>query len=247
MTRSVSHVLLAAACAAALFAPVSSCSGGDSSPRPLTGGEGVHERVTLRAADGSSSVAREPVLVGDFTPPRELEPWQAEAGSTGIRDIQLTKGAEPTKLLVLRGEGKKRVLVPGTYDPRAFNRIAVVVVCDKREDVQVICRNKGRNLVHSEALSAESSREPVVLIFDLPTLRRVKEPFDEILITFAGKAKFSGIERIVLLDRPLESFLPTPESPELVQMRPELVELRRGVALASDRPLVAELDAQEGT
>lgn len=247
MTRMLRQVLLAAAGGVALLAPGCSCSGGGPAPRPLTSGDGVLERLVLRPENQGAPISHEPVVVSEFTPPRELEPWQAEAKSMGVRDVQLAEGTEPTKLLVLRGEGKKRVLIPGTYDPRAFNRVAVAVVCDKREDVQVICRNKGRNLVFSEALSAEASREPVLLVFDLPTIRRLKQPFDEILVTFAGKAKFSAIEKVALLERPLDSFLPTPEGgPDLVQMRPDLVELRRGVGLASDRPLVAEVNAQVG-
>ncbi len=248
MTRTARQVVLAVACGAALLVPGCSCSGRDSSPRPLSDGEPVLEHITLRAAEPRAQPALEPVIVGEFTPPLELEPWQAEANHKAVRLVQLPGVAEPVKLLILKGEGRKRVLVPGTYDPRAFNRIALRVVCDRREDVQIICRNKGRNLVFSDSLSVEGSRDPVMLVFDLPTLRRLRQPFDEILVTFAGKARLAAIEKIALLHRPLESFLPAAGgAPELVQIRPDRVELRRGVALSSDRPLVGEVRAQTGT
>ncbi|MFT5151295.1 MAG: arylsulfatase [Planctomycetota bacterium] len=232
-----------------------SCSDSDSNPPPAQVDQPILKRVELQLAE-----TRE---LTPFTLHKHIPPpadWVREEKTGGwevdiqVKQAGVTKMFEENKesvyALIVSGKTQKTISVHGDFDPRKFNLIMLRLIGGKSQNVQVRCFRGGKPLVSSETFSVPDSidKKPVGMEFSLPGLQRIEDNFDEIRIRCLSSEGSIALFQVDLAHQAFARYLPLPEDgPALAEIGTGLRELRRGVGLSSEAPLVAEFDVREGS
>lgn len=201
--------------------------------------EAVVERLPL--APARERPTEKPSLHRQLLPPDDVEPWEVEAKKAFVAEDP----ASGKRGLILHGRDEaKQILIPGDFDPRKFNQVVLQLSVPARDTVTILCRREGRPLKASLATTVEASEHPEPVVIDLPQLRQLRDPFDQLLIQIKGDAGPTFLGAVDLIWKPEAEFLPPYDGEGgLVEVDGEL---RRGFGLSSEYPLTAEFEAITG-
>lgn len=229
--------------ALSLFA--ASCSSGDD-PAPrgaVQMGDAVHIPLELQAQNPRADEAEVENVVR-LVPKRGIEPWQTVARKARFqKETWLKEKGGPAKPALILDDAKnpKQVSIPIEARPCSdFNQVTLVARVFKRDNVQVFLKNKGRAVAVSEAISVAAG-EATAVTYRFPDLRRNAGVIDEVLVRVDGVSGAFVFFEAILQDRPIATFLPTGQ-PDVVSIRPDTEDARRGVGVSTENPLVAETE-----
>lgn len=235
------------------------CSDGDAPrPAPAAAWAGSSERLELIAI--SKRPQDEPRVVRRLFPPPAIEPWRAEAervlhsdvragpGEAEVPGYRANDGSPTVPALVVGGPKgvARRVVVPLDVAARTYDQVFLRVTSPEREDAGVALLRAGRELLRAGPIAFHGSKTPRVVAFDLPGARALAEEPDQLAIELAGRAEGALVVEVALGWRSPSGFLPAPGAPELVALRADALDLRRGVGLSSRAPLAADFDVPAG-
>lgn len=150
-------------------------------------------------------------------------PGQAEA-----------KKFEGERVLRLTGRGERRLVIPGSYEPRAFNQLLLTGIFPGPVGIQVRLEGGEQEPYESQerVTSANKAREQLML-FDLDRLFLRKSAFERLVIVIkGGPVNAMQLHDLELVHRPSSAALPGPEQPhELIDVGGEA---RTGFAIGDD-------------
>ncbi|MFT5050768.1 MAG: arylsulfatase A-like enzyme [Chlamydiales bacterium] len=246
-SRSVSPSLLLLALGLASLWPTSSCAPAEQPQGVVHMGDALHVPLQLTRQNTPTDAELRPTIVEHLTPTAEIEPWQVLCKQTQFHPrLPLSRGADAKKEPGLRLDDQepKQISIPVSIPATSINEIVVLLRTFNRETVQVFLKREGRPVAVSDAVSVASATR--ALTFSFPKLRQLEGDIDEILIRVDSLTKTMLLFGVIAQHRPISTFLPGPEA-DLVAIRSNLDDARRGVGLTSENPLVGEIDAQPNT
>ncbi|TDJ66873.1 MAG: hypothetical protein E2O39_15705 [Planctomycetota bacterium] len=174
-----------------------------------------------------------------MTVPEGLAPWQLSTA-----DYQIRPAGDGEFSLFVGSGGFHRIIIPGPFDPARFTQIAVRGIFRANYRIRVALDAEGSKPLSPPGMASLNRRDEQVVHFELPQLRRRRKPIDRIRVEIEGLARGFEIHSVELLHVPLELELPDPVG------EPALIDVggisQRGVGIATERPLVTELDVQPG-
>lgn len=239
------------------------CGGQDepASEAPGTEVEAKLEHLELRLVDANAvSEAPGSSVVEKLLPPAEGKPWVGD-GSRVLRALvpageaerelpeYVVSGetAQAPAFIVLQDAGKPRELrIPGSFDPQAFNQLVLRLAVPQEEEVTVSFSSGGEERARSQPLSVAGAPLPQLVVFDLPVLRSVEGPLDQLRIEAAGHTQGIMVLEVVLASSPLESFLSSASSPAtLIDLGGTEFDKRLGVGLFTGSPAEVVFDAPD--
>jgi arylsulfatase A-like enzyme len=179
--------------------------------------------------------------------PNKETSWQIEGCVPFVREIptahQTQDSSITERVIALPGKESKSIRVPGRFLGTTFNVVALRVSVFAEETIFVQFLQNGKPVIGSSAVTVRGSRDPQVLLFDLPESRLNVTPFDELLVRVDGHGGIIAFHNIDLLARPISAWLPNPdEERDLIAVGGDL---RRGVGFSSYRGLKGEFEAPE--
>ena len=159
--------------------------------------------------------------------PEDLREWKILNGDFRVEELG---GSRRLKI----GTGDQRSLsIPGSFDPRAFQRVRVYVTGDGTR-VQCAFGRGGKVAAKAGARSLGVGRVEDWVDFDFPKRPNPGQSYDELLLGFQGRSAcvVTGVE---LRHEPSWSPMPSPfEPPQLVSIEGER---RSAWALTTDLPM----------
>lgn len=210
------------------------CNGGGSEA-PLADGFPL---VRLELEPAVEAPVRELQIAHRWVVTRDLDPG-VEVLTPHDHAVNPRGGPTDSKelMLLMRGEGHKRVTIPGPFEPSSFNTVAARILVFSSEAVKVVLRRDGEDVMTSAAQVVAGSVDFQQVFFELPRVRNQVRAFDQLAIDFEGRTKPVAVSRIDLIQRPLESWLPPCDRPAPVDIE---LESRMAVGISSVTPLEAE-------
>lgn len=187
-------------------------------------------------------------LVERLLPPAEsadlaASPWSAETdGEVKLGPMPSDDGAGMASLQVF-GDGDKRVIVRGSFDPTAFNSVDVLLFVRARAPVTVAFRRDGAEVARSEVVWAPGGDVPHPLTAHLGDNRLQADPYDELVLEVGREGGPIFLGSLDLHWQDYAAWLPLPGEADLVHIGEEY---REAVGLASTRPLRATLPDLDG-
>lgn len=195
--------------------------------------------LRLEAA-GPVEARRQAQIVARLSVPPQIDPWQVRAARAQAQPAP--GGGAPA--LYLHGQGEKSVLLPGRFEPRAFDQIAVELYAKRHSWLTLSLMRAGEPVLRARPLEIWSSDDRQRLVAKLPLNALEEEPFDAIELAFdrhAGPLCIVGLE---LLSLPLRSWLPPAGGPP---QRADLCGDSRAAMLMDERTgLVGRFEAEKG-
>jgi arylsulfatase A-like enzyme len=134
--------------------------------------------------------------------------------------------------LVINFEVQSKLIIPGPFDGRAFNAVAVEIEYDQQREFVLEFISRGdlssvSGLAHSDAVAGRQ-----VLHFSLPSLYTPPEQIGRLRLRCTSTVKDLRLLSVDLLRKPLSQRLPIPESgPELIRIGSED---RQGVGMDTE-------------
>ena len=172
--------------------------------------------------------------------------WRVEGAEyTLVHETRPSRGG-PWHGLAVKGPRQSRVIVPGPFDPRTFNRLAVTLVQSRWAELQILLYRDGGVISRTPNLRVEGigDGKPHTLVLDLPDTLNLEGPLDAIGIGHINRGRRPVYVSFALLWTPLEHVLShNPGEPTLLAMDDEF---RSAVVLSSARPLRAHFVAPPG-
>lgn len=173
-----------------------------------------------------------PVVVREITVPRDLPDWKFE-GTANVGVLQ--RPLKNFRTLRLAGEERLRVTIPGQFMARGFNQVAVTLKVEQQRSLAVDFLRDGTMLRRSHLLPAMPTRDPLTLVFDLPSMQRERAVFDALSIWFPAQGGYVDLISVALVNKPHHQWLPDPAgAPAPVAIDGEW---RPAVGLSNARPL----------
>jgi arylsulfatase A-like enzyme len=199
--------------------------------------------LTLTAANPQSSAP-------EIQRYRRLRPgpdsdWTVKNGESELVPLAGDDPLAPQYALVLDSTEGPGLLIPGPFDGRAFNSVAVEVELQAEREFSLELISAGnlssvRGLAESKAVAGRQW-----LRFVLPALYSPSPNVSRLRLWCFGKTNDLVVHSVDLLLEPLELRLPGPASgPDLILVRGER---RRGVGLAAQHGLRSACDAEAGS
>ena len=170
-----------------------------------------------------------------FRATRELEGVDVLAKNYKVQPRDVGENRE--LMLLLRGNGEKKIDIAGEFDPASFNRVIVRFLAFTQEAIQIVFLRDGKEVRRSNTQVTSSSPDPQSLVFEMPETRNIALPFDQIRVLVEGLSKPSALFSIDLIKRPMSAWLPAPEAPASVEIG---IESRTAMGLSSEHPLITE-------
>jgi arylsulfatase A-like enzyme len=196
-----------------------------------------------RGSAGTPALARPPLqrvtprerrtlaLVERLQPPAELAGWTVDAA-----EPRLVERAGERRLVLAAG-GRSVITIPRRVDPEEVNQVVVRGEFRKLHAVGLrLVRDDGRAVKLKPMAAARRAGEQSVL-FDLTGMRQAQKAFDALEVSLDGPAPGVELLSIDLLNKPIEHYLPDPESGGGVASI--LTESRHAVGLLRGDPLEA--------
>ena len=199
-------------------------------------------RVTLEPLDlRAAPDAKSPGVISRYMRvlPGPDENWRTTK-ATGIVieredggwDYELSKGDRAT------------LIIPGPFDSSAFNRVAVELTITRDASFVLSASVKSGRRFTSPRVSCEASDEPQVLHFDLGAATGSGDKIRSLALTARGKTGLFQVHSVDLLFQPPTLYLPNSESgPGQISVNGVY---RTGIAVASQRAIVASCEVQSG-
>jgi len=213
---------------------LAACGGGskDTSTQP--------RRLELRPVQGTLTPG--PTAVRTVAA-AEHGSWVIDAARSEVGTVSSGAGLN-VECLFLDGL-PRRVWIPIQAGER-FNEVRVSVFAPTSERVVVYARRGDETLARSMERQAQRSRTPSTLSFTLPTLPAHGD-IEHLVIDLLGGTTRPGIVSVELIQRPTASFYPDPAGGSTALTLDESsFETRTGYALTARRPLVVDIDIEEG-
>lgn len=163
-------------------------------------------------------------------PERELALWTAADGSERVG-------------LHLAGGGEHVITIPGAYDARTFDAVAVHVATTTRFRASAELRSRNaRGAVKVTKPVWDRGAKSTRILFDVRAA--AGRTFDELVLRVTGEPTDWTLLAVELLERPAERWLPLAgDEWGLIRIGRDA---RRGVGLSNRAPLVAETSVPEG-
>ncbi|MFT4538855.1 MAG: arylsulfatase A-like enzyme [Planctomycetota bacterium] len=162
--------------------------------------------------------------------PEDLAEWSVTANEHEVRD--LTDMPEPREL-ALRGPGKRKIEIPGPFDPRTFNRLVLQVGSLKPDMVTVAFKRDDRPALNPLPVIVSKGAR-VELGFDLEDMGASKAPFDSLIIRFTGKVPENRLLSVDLVERQVAACLPCAGEYDWISLG---TDARPATMLFSEQPL----------
>ena len=223
-------------------APLAGCGSGEGRPTDDGSGPAVQRLaltpVTPRAPRATRTVQH--FEVGEELPAG----WTVEGGEFSlVRETRSSRG-EPWQGLRVVAPKEGRVIVPGPFDPRTFNRAAITLVQRSKVDLYVLLYLDGRVVSRTPRVRIEGTGDPQTVVIDLPDTLRRDGPVDAVGFVHRPLGKPPTFLSFALLWTPLEDLLPDPA----LGPAPVVVgdEIRAALGLSSASALEARFSAPRG-
>jgi arylsulfatase A-like enzyme len=239
---------LRAPLAAALLLALAAC--GDERP-PAGPGPGHLQRLTLVPDAALPETASQ--VVARHVPLKDSESWTGETQGRAIftrtppdDDPQHRAAEHRIPAFAVEGAGPKSISLLGDFDPTGFNAALVHIdaMGAQPEYARLVARRAGRALVSTEWVEVASKPVgPTPIPFELPGLRKLADPFDELRVELKGEVSLTAVTGIDLVLHPVRLFVPGGGSAEALMVLGE--EARGGWALSSQAPLSALVEVEE--
>ncbi len=208
-------------------------------------GGGVRSRLQtlVLQAVGEGSENREPRRYRRLYPEPDT-PWVKRGASASYEPGPTTLDGGESKRLVLRGADEALLRIPGDFDSRAFNGVALQLSVRQPVALVLAFVQNRQELPFTVLVSPEAREGPQVLRFACPELATVEGPIQMITLRTRGRAGELTIDWLDLFWQAPESLLPSASSgAELVRMGGDA---RRGVGLVPGQPLEARVENPTG-
>ena len=203
-------------------------------------------RLPLRLAADAASIAA-PALYASHDLLAERAQWNIEAPEVTDALPPGATGNESRRLLQLhatRTDQLVRLTLPGPLDVERFDSVELMVAFNGHGAVRVELGRQGEMVAQTDAVMLRSGKDPAHVAVTLPRELLAAGPFDALALRFDGDARTIGVRHVDLVDRSPAALLPdAAHEPELIKLGDEA---RRGVGLATGRPVQADFDVPAG-
>jgi len=192
--------------------------------------------VTLTAEGGQRSAPAR--VARSIEVPADVSAWRVDAPRSrvvGLERFGLERG------LYLLGEEPRELAIPGPFDPREFNQVALTLLVQYRTSCSLRLARAGAEPVSSGSIPLFSSPEPQAAVAGFAHNALRAEPFDELVLAFPRDAGPVCVVAIDLVQRPLADWQrPLDDDTRLAAVG---TEARRATPISSRSALVGELAA----
>jgi arylsulfatase A-like enzyme len=175
--------------------------------------------------------------VQELAVPAAVVPWTVEAPQSEVveREGELT--------LQLRGEGLRRITIPGTFDPREFTRVLVHGVFLGQYTLRLQLDGGDGAPFVPKAMVSLNQKGPQSLIFDLTRMPPARPAYERLVLEMLGPSPGAELHGIELVHTPPQVLLPDPEGEGT--MLDVIVDGRHAWGLAKNEPLVCEFEVRD--